>query len=104
MATKQFKRCEVLDNVIYVDDTIISEKRLLELLKENVQLKKDNKEYIHGLDLLKLESQSWKSDVRELREQNCQLEKENKQLKCIIKQSKQDVRRLHSELMMRRGY
>ena len=29
---------------------------------------------------------------------------ENEQLKCIIKQLKQDVRRLHSELMMRRGY
>ena len=32
---KQFRDCEVLDNVIYVDDTIISEKRLLEVLNEN---------------------------------------------------------------------
>lgn len=52
-----------------------------ELMDENEQLKKENKEYIRGLELKKAECQSWASDVRELREQNCQLEKENKELK-----------------------
>lgn len=51
------------------------------LVEENEQLQKDNKEYIRGLDLRRAEVQSWKSDVRELREQNCKLEKINKQLK-----------------------
>ena len=55
--------------------------RLNTYADENEQLKKDNKEYIRGLDLSKATSQSWASDVRELREQNCQLEKENEQLK-----------------------
>lgn len=51
-----------------------------EIMDKNAQLKKDNKEYIRGLDLRRAECQSWASDVRELREQNCQLEKENGQL------------------------
>ena len=56
-------------------------KEIAKLREENKQLKKDNKEYIRGLDLRRTEVQSWKSDVRELREQNCKLEKINKQLK-----------------------
>lgn len=54
---------------------------LNEIMDKNAQLKKENKEYIRGLELKKAECQSWASDVRELREQNCQLEKEIKQLK-----------------------
>ena len=51
---------------------------------ENEQLKSDNKEYIKGLDLAKATSQSWASDVRELREQVRQLEKENGNLKAQL--------------------
>ena len=54
---------------------------LNELVEENERLKSDNKEYIKGLEKAKATSQSWASDVRELREQNCQLERENEQLK-----------------------
>lgn len=54
---------------------------LNEIMDKNVQLKRENKEYIRGLELRKAECQSWASDVRELREQNYQLEKENKRLK-----------------------
>ena len=50
-------------------------------MDKNAQFKRENKEYIHGLELKKAECQSWASDVRELREQNYQLEKEIKQLK-----------------------
>ena len=55
---------------------------------ENEQLRKDNKEYIRGLDLSKATSQSWASDVRELREQNCRLEKQNEQLKRKIERER----------------
>ena len=55
--------------------------KLNELAEENERLKSDNKKYIKGLEKAKATSQSWASDVRELREQNCQLERENKQLK-----------------------
>lgn len=55
-----------------------------EIMDENAQLKKENKEYIRGLDLRRAESQSWAIDVHELREQNCKLEKSCKQLKTII--------------------
>ena len=59
---------------------------LNQLSEENEQLKSDNKEYIKGLEKAKATSQSWASDVRELREQNCQLEKENEQLKSDLKE------------------
>ena len=65
-------------------DRILLEKE--ELQKENEQLKSDNKEYIKGLEKAKATSQSWASDVRALREQNCQLEKENEQLKSDLKE------------------
>lgn len=62
---------------------------LNELNDENEQLKKDNKEYIRGLELSKTTSQSWASDVRELRKENYRLEDENEQLKsdnkCYVK-------------------
>lgn len=65
---------------------------------ENKQLKKDNKEYIRGLDLAKATSQSWASDVRELREQNCQLEKENERLKNKIDVLEDDNETYHKSL------
>ena len=43
------------------------ENKIWELKQENKQLKSDNKEYIKGLNLAKATSQSWASDVRELR-------------------------------------
>ena len=63
------------------------------LSDENEELKSDNKEYIHGLDLSKATSQSWASDVRELREQNCQLEKENEQLQSRIQYLEAKIQR-----------
>ena len=72
-------------------DRILLEKE--ELQKENEQLKSDNKEYIKGLEKAKATSQSWASDVRALREQNCQLEKENEQLKQEINMLKVTIGR-----------
>ena len=89
MIEKRFKLSEpngayLIDEdepLFHLDD---SDDKIVDLLnslsEENEQLKRDNKEYIRGLDLRKVECQSWASDVRELREQNCQLEKENEQL------------------------
>ena len=71
---------ETFEFSLKVDAEIICEK-LNEIADENKQLKSDNKEYIKGLDLAKATSQSWASDVRELREENCRLEKEKEELK-----------------------
>lgn len=80
-----------LDGLEYYRDKIGSlSEQISDLECKNEQLKKDNKEYIRGLNLRKVELQSWKSDVRELREQNCRLEKENEQLKQKLL-SKEDI-------------
>ena len=68
MTEKRFKSCEVLDNVIYVDDTIISEKRLLEVLNENEQLKQE----------LQSQSKQCTESIQFIKEENEKLKQENR--------------------------
>lgn len=70
-------------------------KEVVDLLNENEQLKSDNKEYIKGLELAKATSQSWATDVRELREENCRLEKENERLIKKIKRERASTTKQH---------
>ena len=80
---------------------------LNELNDENEQLKKDNKEYIRGLELSKTTSQSWASDVRELRKENYRLEEENEQLKhdaSVLIQSNKDYRIENEQLKKKCEY